>query len=146
MTDGVDMQAIHALEEELLADLLVSLRGSDPVELTEGGSPARLVKMRTPSGMTVLKLLVDLPGAVDGHDLASFRIKIDQISKIRHEIPELGEVYTELCDQFHGPNWSAYTMPFYANQDIVASLRAEDQASEQFWADIELVLTDLISL
>jgi len=146
MTDGDDMQAIHALEEELLADLLVSLRGSDPVELTEGGSPARLVKMRTPSGMTVLKLLVDLPGAVDGHDLASFRIKIDQISKIRHEIPELGEVYTELCDQFHGPNWSAYTMPFYANQDIVASLRAEDQASEQFWADIELVLTDLISL
>jgi Phosphotransferase enzyme family len=140
------MQAIHALEEELLADLLLSLGGSEPVELTEGGSPARLVKMQTPGGVIVLKLLVDLPGAVDGHDLASFRVKIGQIAKIRHEIPELGGVYTELYDQFHGPNWSAYTMPFYPNQDIGASLRGENQSSGQFWTDIELVLTDLIQL
>jgi len=140
------VQAIHALEEELLADLMLGVGGSEPVELTEGGSPARLVQMQTPGGAIVLKLLVDLPGAVDGHDLASFRVKIDQIAKIRHEIPELGEVYTELHDQFHGPNWSAYTMPFYANQDIAASLRDQGQSPGQFWADIERVLTDLIQV
>jgi hypothetical protein len=139
--------AILDLENELLATLTEHLAADSAVELTEGGSPARIVRLRTPdSRLIVLKLLVDIPGAVDGHDLASFRTKIKQIAKIRREASELGSIYTDLDDRFHGAGWSAYTMPFYPNEDISACLREESGGLDVFWARMFRVFSDLISL
>ena len=140
------MSAVLDLENDLLAGLADQLGGTDPVELTEGGSPARIVRLQVAGGRRiVVKLLVDLPGTVDGHDLASFRVKIHQIAKIRREAPELSLVYTDLDEQFHGSNWSAYTMPFYPNEDIGACLRAGSGRLDEFYEKITRVLADLIS-
>ncbi|MGW8699851.1 hypothetical protein ACWGOK_23405 [Streptomyces eurythermus] len=136
---------VGAVEDALLGELAERIGGALTEELTEGGSPARLVKLALPGGgFQVVKLLVDIPGAVDGHDLDSFRVKIRQIEKIRAEIPELREVYTELSDEFHGDNWSAYTMPFYANQDIAAPLRAGEDVEKRYAPQLRRILSDLV--
>ncbi|GAA2230723.1 hypothetical protein GCM10010232_16350 [Streptomyces amakusaensis] len=132
-------------EDALLAELAGRLGGTLADELTEGGSPARLAKLDLPDGdPQVIKLLVDIPGAVDGHDLESFRVKIQQIEKIRDEIPALRGVYTELSHAFHGENWAAYTMPFYPNQDIAAPLRAGEDIEKRYAPQLRTILSDLI--
>ncbi|KPI20069.1 hypothetical protein OK074_7618 [Actinobacteria bacterium OK074] len=145
---------VGAIEDALLADLAGRLGGGLAEELTEGGSPARLSRLELPGREPqVLKLLVDIPGAVDGHDLGSFRVKIRQIEKILTDLPELRGVYTGLVDEFHGDDWAAYTMPFYANRDIAAPLRdggdgeaGEDSAEavKRYEPQLGVILSDLI--
>jgi hypothetical protein len=139
------MQSLTRIENELISELSGRLKASNPQEITEGGSPARVVKLDDANHkMIVLKLMVDVPGAVDGHDLDSFRTKIEQILKIRREIPEMAERYSDLSGQFHGPKWSAYTMPFYQNVDIAASIRGDRPELGDFWSDLSRVLSGLI--
>ena len=140
------MQSLTRIENQLISKLSGRLKANNPLELTEGGSPARLVKLDDANHeMIVLKLMVDVPGAVDGHDLDSFRTKIEQILKIRREIPELAERYSDLSSQFHGPDWSAYSMPFYQNVDIADSIRGDKRDLGKFWSDLSSVLSPLIS-
>lgn len=139
-------EEMNRYEEELLGKLVGQLDAEIVGELTEGGSPARLLKVVLPDGNPhVIKLLVDLPGAVDGHDLGSFRLKIKQIDKVRTENPELRHCYTDKTHEFHGPDWAAYTMPFYPNEDIAACLRAEEPRPDLFYRRLGEVLRRLIA-
>jgi hypothetical protein len=141
-----DTAGIGAVEEAVLADLVGRLDATIIEELTEGGSPARLVRIETPGGaQNVIKLLVDLPGAVDGHDLESFRIKIKQIEQIRRDVPALREVYTDLSNEFYGDDWAAYTMPFYPNHDIADPLRHGEDPGVRYETGLRTILGDLIS-
>jgi hypothetical protein len=141
----MDATDIEDVEERVLADLIDRMGASASVELTEGGSPARLVRVAMPEGPDqVVKLLVDLPGAVDGHDLESFRVKIRQIEKVRDDAPELRGVYTELSSEFYGDDWAAYTMPFYPNRDIAAPLRSGEEPGKRYEPELKAILTDLI--
>ncbi|WNI18808.1 hypothetical protein [Actinacidiphila sp. ITFR-21] len=136
---------VGAVEETLLEELAGRLGGSLAEELTEGGSPARLSRLELPGrDPQVLKLLVDIPGAVDGHDLESFRVKIRQIEKIRTDLPALHGVYTDLSHEFHGDNWAAYTMPYYPNRDIAAPLRDNEDIEKRYAPQLRRILTDLI--
>lgn len=141
----LEATAIEDAEERILADLIGAMGAVASEELTEGGSPARLVRVALPEGPDqVVKLLVDLPGAVDGHDLESFRVKIRQIEKVRRDVPALGEVYTELSSEHYGNDWAAYTMPFYPNRDIAAPLRQGEAPGERYETELKAILTDLI--
>lgn len=141
----LETSAVEVVEEAVLADLITRLGAVATEELTEGGSPARLVRVTTPEGPDqVVKLLVDLPGAVDGHDLESFRIKIRQIEKVRQDVPALREVYTELSSEFYGEDWAAYTMPFYPNRDIAAPLRRGEDLGKRYEPELRTILGDLI--
>jgi hypothetical protein len=143
----VSTAPVEMTERTVLEELARRLEASDAVELTEGGSPARLVKMRTGSGaFIVLKLLVDRPGVVDGHDLASFRQKICQIKKVRQEVPGLDRIYGELNQEFHGANWSAYTMPFYSGDHLGAALRTDAGALPRFWDDLRRIVSEVSTL
>lgn len=136
---------IEAVEETVLADLIGRMDAAATEELTEGGSPARLVRVKTADGTDqVVKLLVDLPGAVDGHDLESFRVKIRQIEKIRRDVPELGDVYTGLSGEYYGGQWAAYTMPFYPNRDIAEPLRRGEDPGLRYEPELRTILGDLI--
>lgn len=142
----IHAEEMNRYEEELLAKLIGRLDAQAAGELTEGGSPARLLKVILPDGTPhVIKLLVDLPGAVDGHDLESFRLKIQQIDKVRAENPDLRRFYTDKTHEFHGPDWAAYTMPFYPNEDIAACLRTDEPRPDLFYRRLGEVLRLLIT-
>ncbi|MFJ1958755.1 hypothetical protein ACIOGT_38075 [Streptomyces microflavus] len=142
----LDATGIEAVEEAVIADLTGRLGATVSDELTEGGSPARLVRIDLPDGGAgVIKLLVDLPGAVDGHDLDSFRVKIQQIAKVRQDAPGLGDVYTELSDVFYGSNWAAYTMPFYPSRDIAEPLRHGEKPGAHYEPELGTILDTLIT-
>ncbi|MBW4717273.1 hypothetical protein [Saccharothrix obliqua] len=133
-----------AQEDALIAELSAELSATVEAELTEGGSPARLVRLRMRDGsLQVLKLLVDMPGAVDGHDLDSFRVKLRQLDKIRADAPDLAAVYTEKLREFHGQNWAAYTMPFYPSEDVAACLRSDTPDVDRFFTQLGTTLTAL---
>lgn len=128
-------------EDELITELSAEVHATVEEELTEGGSPARLVKLRMQDGsLQVLKLLVDMPGAVDGHDLDSFRVKLRQLDKITADAPRLAGVYTEKLREFHGENWAAYTMPYYPSEDIAACLRAAQPDEDRFFEHLDVSL------
>ncbi|GAA1982650.1 hypothetical protein GCM10009799_04780 [Nocardiopsis rhodophaea] len=136
---------VSAIEAELLSQLAGELNGTLGEELTEGGSPACLARVDRADGTPqVLKLLVDIPGAVDGHDLGSFRTKIRQIEKIRADVPALHDVYTDLSHEFHGDNWAAYSMPYYPSRDIAAPLREGEDTNKRYTPQLRNVLADLI--
>lgn len=144
-TAPLEASEVERIEESVLADLIGRMGAEAVEELTEGGSPARLVRVQIPDGTAqVVKLLVDLPGAVDGHDLDSFHVKIRQIEKIRRELPDLHEVYTGLTNEYYGPEWAAYTMPFYPNSDIADPLRQGEQPSRRYEPGLRNILGDLI--
>ncbi|WP_017573158.1 hypothetical protein [Nocardiopsis halotolerans] len=139
-----EQTSIGIRENELIEELTSELRANVEEEVTEGGSPARLLRLLMPDGSRqVLKLQVEMPGAVDGHDLESFRVKLRQIDKIRADAPALREVYTDKLREFHGHDWSAYTMPYYPNEDIAASIRGEDPRVEEFFDRFDVTMTAL---
>jgi hypothetical protein len=93
-------------------------------ELLDGGSPARVHRARAADGSEVaLKVLIAHPGAIDGHDLGSFRAKQGQIDAIRAKAPRLARRYLPILRQLDGPEWSAYTTPFFPSVDAAACLR-----------------------
>ncbi|MCF6469296.1 hypothetical protein FAF44_12960 [Nonomuraea sp. MG754425] len=140
----IGYDGVGEVEDRILADLTARLDGSLVEELTEGGSPARLQRVELPGGAHVIKLLVDHPGAVDGHDLGSFHVKIRQIEKVRRERAVLGDVYTELSHEFYGDNWAAYTMPFYPNHDIAQPLREDEDPRHRYVPQVRTILLDLV--
>ncbi|MCY9783911.1 hypothetical protein KIK06_08400 [Nocardiopsis sp. EMB25] len=142
-TDRIPEQtSIGAREDELIEELIEELRATVEEEVTEGGSPARILRIRMPDGThQVLKLQVEMPGAVDGHDLESFRVKLRQIDKIRADAPALRDVYTEKLREFHGHDWSAYTMPYYPNEDIAASIRGERPDVAEFFDRFDVTMS-----
>ncbi|MEY9213268.1 hypothetical protein NI17_001615 [Thermobifida halotolerans] len=135
---------IGARENGLIDELTDELHATMEGEMTEGGSPARLVRLLMPDGTRqVLKLQVEMPGAVDGHDLESFRVKLRQIDKVRADAPALGEMYTEKLREFHGWDWSAYTMPYYPNEDIAACIRGPQPRVEEFFDRFDVTMSVL---
>ncbi|GAA3754274.1 HAD-IA family hydrolase [Salinactinospora qingdaonensis] len=135
---------IEARENELIGELTDELHATIEEEVTEGGSPARLLRLSMPDGTRqVLKLQVEMPGAVDGHDLESFRVKLRQIDKLRADAPRLGEVYTEKLREFHGGDWSAYTMPYYPNEDIAACIRGQEPRAGEFFDRFDVIMSAL---
>jgi hypothetical protein len=116
----------------------------EPIEETlEGGSSARVYFARTAGGEALaVKILVARPGVVDGHDLQSFRSKLDQIRKIKAEAPHLGARYLPIVHTFEGPGWACYATPYYASTDLAAPLR-EPGGEGLFFEQCTAVMEDL---
>lgn len=93
-------------------------------EILAGGSSARVYRARDRAGLSiVLKVLVAREGVVDGHDLGSFRRKLDQIERIAAVAPAMGARYLPIRHGLDGPDWSAYTTAWYPSRDLAAPLR-----------------------
>jgi hypothetical protein len=114
-------------------------------EVFEGGSAARVFMARRPDGTRVaLKVLVEAPGTVDGHDLGSFHQKVVQIDKIREGAPVLGARYLPVLDTVDGQGWAASTTPWYLSEDTAAPLRG-DGGGDLFFARLDH-LVDVVFL
>ncbi|WHX18822.1 phosphotransferase [Streptomyces malaysiensis subsp. malaysiensis] len=104
-------------------------------EIWEGGSPARVHRARAADGgEVVLKVLAAHPGAVDGHDLGSFRGKLHQIRHITDHAPKLAARYLTVLDTIEGDGWAATTTPYLPSEDLGACLRRGDGDEELFFA------------
>jgi hypothetical protein len=113
-------------------------------EILEGGSSARVYKTRAGDGAFVaVKVLVEQPGVVDGHDLASFQNKLVQIDKIRAEAPELGARYLPVLHSIDGGRWAAYTTPYFESEDTAACLR-EPGGEPAFFRQYNAIIGDLL--
>ncbi|MEX2971497.1 hypothetical protein [Streptomyces sp. C184] len=113
-------------------------------EILDGGSPARVHRARTADGTElVLKVLTAASGAVDGHDLASFRGKREQIELIRQAAPQLGVHYLPVRDSIEGSGWAACTTPYYPSRDLAACLREGPEGTRRFFAHHDAVVHGL---
>lgn len=93
-------------------------------EILLGGSSARVFLTRTAGGeQWVVKILVAQTGSVDGHDLQSFRAKLEQTERITQTAPILGERYIPTTHTFDGGSWACQVTPFYPSTDLAAPLR-----------------------
>lgn len=144
---NVDISSQRQLTEEFtwLRNLLLQI-DARPVELlNSGGSPARVVRVRTSRGEElVIKYLFADDGQVDGHDLETFRLKPMQIQRIRDELPYLRPFYSEVLEQFEGPGWSVYSMPFYTGETLTKSLTDSLPAVNLFFRDIKYIVQVLV--
>jgi hypothetical protein len=114
-------------DEAVLAYVAQRLELDVLEENLDGGSSARLFRASGGDATDVaIKLLVEQPGVVDGHDLASFTGKIAQIERIRERAPMLAARYVPVSERLEGDGWAAYTMPWYESEDVAASLRDDD--------------------
>lgn len=133
-------------ESGVILDGLLRLLGVTPVEfIAHGGSPTRVVRTRHGDGrQIVVKLLVDRPGLVDGHDLCSFRLKPEQIRAVRAKTA-LGAsgAYVDVLSVHEGPGWAAYTMPFCEGEDLGAGLRA-GQPVDGFVAELQDIIRRMV--
>ncbi|MFF8772973.1 hypothetical protein [Kitasatospora sp. NPDC015120] len=103
-------------------------------EILDGGSPARVHRALTPAGEAlVVKVLVPAPGAVDGHDLVSFRRKLRQIELLRTLAPRLAAHYLPVPHVLDGDGWSACTTPYYDSADLAAPLRESPHGTGEFF-------------
>ncbi|MFJ3788363.1 hypothetical protein [Kitasatospora sp. NPDC090091] len=103
-------------------------------EILDGGSPARVYRTTAPAGDDlVLKVLVPAPGAVDGHDLVSFRHKLRQIELLRTLAPRLAAHYLPVVHFLDGDGWAACTTPFYDSADLAAPLRESPPRTPEFF-------------
>ncbi|GAA1394624.1 hypothetical protein GCM10009639_28960 [Kitasatospora putterlickiae] len=103
-------------------------------EILDGGSPARVHRATTAAGEELaVKVLVPAPGAVDGHDLVSFRRKTHQIELLHTLAPRLAAHYLPVAHVLDGDGWSACTTPFYDSADLAAPLRASAQGVGEFF-------------
>lgn len=119
-----------ATEESTVAAVARELGVTLGTELLDGGSPARVHRARAADGSEVaLKVLVSHPGAIDGHDLGSFRAKQRQIDAIRARAPRLARRYLPVLRQLDGPDWAAYTTPYFPSVDAAACLRTGTTAA-----------------
>ncbi|WP_435244202.1 hypothetical protein [Streptomyces sioyaensis] len=110
-------------------------------EILDGGSPARVHRARTADGTElVLKVLTAASGAVDGHDLSSFRGKREQIALIRRAAPQLGAHYLPVLDSIEGSGWAACTTPYYPSRDLAACLREGPDGTRRFFAHHDAVV------
>ncbi|MFI2190278.1 hypothetical protein [Streptomyces sioyaensis] len=113
-------------------------------EILDGGSPARVHRARTADGTElVLKVLTAASGAVDGHDLASFRGKREQTELIRRAAPQLGAHYLPVRDSIEGSGWAACTTPYYPSRDLAACLREAPEGTRRFFAHHDAVVHGL---
>ncbi|MFI0906235.1 hypothetical protein ACH4TE_22310 [Streptomyces sioyaensis] len=113
-------------------------------EILDGGSPARVHRARTADGTElVLKVLTAASGAVDGHDLASFRGKREQTELIRQAAPQLGAHYLPVRDSIEGSGWAACTTPYYPSRDLAACLREGPEGTRRFFAHHDAVVHGL---
>ncbi|MFE6867222.1 phosphotransferase [Kitasatospora sp. NPDC057692] len=114
-------------------------------EILDGGSPARVHRATGPAGEElVVKVLVPAPGAVDGHDLASFRQKLRQIDLLRTVAPRLAAHYLPVLHVLDGDGWAACTTPFYDSVDLAAPLRESPQGTREFFRRYPAVLQALV--
>ncbi|MGV9214397.1 phosphotransferase [Micromonospora sp. RB23] len=112
-------------------------------EILEGGSSARVYHARRPDGTPmVLKVVAARPGTVDGHDLASFRMKESQIDLARRQAPRLAMRYQPIAASVHRPEWAAQVMPYFPSRDLAAPLRAGDTGA--FFETYRMVATELL--
>ena len=135
----------HPQESLLLNTVLkrVSVRSVEVLET--GGSPAHVLHITTRENLEiVLKYLFADDGQVDGHDLASFRLKCIQIQHIRANLPSLQPFYTEILEQFDGVGWSAYSMPFYRGESITKSLKGPFVDISKFSCDLQSIVQVLV--
>ncbi|MFF2041938.1 hypothetical protein ACFVVX_16040 [Kitasatospora sp. NPDC058170] len=103
-------------------------------EILDGGSPARVYRATSPDGDDLaLKVLVPAPGAVDGHDLVSFRRKADQVELLRTAAPRLAARYLPVLHTVDGDGWSACTTPFFDSVDLAAPLRESPPGTREFF-------------
>ncbi|MER7702571.1 hypothetical protein ABTX81_06710 [Kitasatospora sp. NPDC097605] len=103
-------------------------------EILDGGSPARVHRATGAAGeRLVVKVLVPAPGAVDGHDLVSFRRKLCQIELLRTLAPRLAAHYLPVVHVLDGDGWSACTTPYYDSADLAAPLRASAHGAGEFF-------------
>ncbi|MCG6494298.1 hypothetical protein [Kitasatospora sp. A2-31] len=121
-------------EEAALATSADTLGLTVADEILDGGSPARVYRTTAATGDDlVLKVLVPAPGAVDGHDLASFRHKLHQIERLRTLAPRLAAHYLPVVHFLDGDGWSACTTPFYDSADLAAPLRESPPRTGEFF-------------
>jgi len=93
-------------------------------EILDGGSAARVFRARAEDGAALaVKVLVERPGLVDGHDLAPFLRKLTQIDWARSGEPALGARYVPIAHAVRGDGWAAYTTAFHESRDSAACLR-----------------------
>ncbi len=121
-------------EEAALAAAADTLGLTVGHEILDGGSPARVHRTTGPAGDDlVLKVLVPGPGAVDGHDLASFRHKLRQIDLLHTLAPRLAAHYLPVVHFLDGDGWAACTTPYYDSVDLAAPLRESPPRVPEFF-------------
>jgi|GEM_PF-3550783 len=117
-------------------------------ELLDGGSPARVHRARAADGSeVVIKVLLAHHGAVDGHDLGSFRAKRVQIDEIRAGAPRLGQRYLPVLTALEGEGWAASVTPFFPSVDAAACLRTRrvDDGVPAFFTQQTAILAALLA-
>lgn len=113
-------------------------------EILDGGSAARVFHARSGDGTPlVLKVAVERPGLVDGHDVGAFLGKLRQIGCILAGDPRLAVRYLPVLHAVRGPGWAACTTPFYPSTDLAAPLRSSPDPTGFFALHTDLV-NDLI--
>ncbi|MFB6892022.1 hypothetical protein ACFCX4_22245 [Kitasatospora sp. NPDC056327] len=133
-TDGAALAAV--------ADTLGLTVGT---EILDGGSPARVHRATGSAGEElVVKVLVPAPGAVDGHDLVSFRRKLHQIELLRTVAPRLAAHYLPVGHVLDGDGWAACTTPYYPSADLAAPLRESPQGVREFFRRYPALLRALV--
>ncbi|MFE7558408.1 hypothetical protein [Kitasatospora sp. NPDC057500] len=131
--------------ETVLAAVADTLSLAVGEEILDGGSPARVHRATGPAGeRLVVKVLVPAPGAVDGHDLASFRRKPRQIELLRTVAPRLAAHYLPVPHVLDGDGWSACTTPYYDSADLAAPLRASPQGTGEFFRHCTALVQALV--
>ncbi|MFF1908552.1 hypothetical protein [Kitasatospora sp. NPDC058218] len=114
-------------------------------EILDGGSSARVYRATTSAGEDLaVKVLVPAQGAVDGHDLVSFRRKLGQIELLRTLAPRLAAHYLPIVHFLDGDGWSACTTPFYDSADLAAPLRESPQGTREFFGRYTALVRTLV--
>ncbi|MGK4578720.1 hypothetical protein [Kitasatospora sp. HPMI-4] len=132
-------------DQRALAAVADTLGLSIGEEILDGGSPARVHRATTAAGdALVVKVLVAGEGAVDGHDLASFRHKLRQVELIRAGAPRLAARYLPVLHSLDADGWSACTTPYFASTDLAAPLRGSPDGVETFFRHYPAVVRTLV--
>jgi len=106
--------------------------------LRGGGSPAGLWLTETGSGeRLVVKVLRGRDGTVDGHDLATFRLKPRQIRAVHRRLPGLSPGYVRVVGDWSGPGWAAFAMPHHSGRPVTAALDRADADLPAFFGRLD---------
>jgi hypothetical protein len=87
----------------------------------------------------VVKVLRAGAGRVDGHDLASFMDKPQQIAAVHRDLPGLSPHYVPLAGAWQGPGWGAYAMPWVDGEPPVALLARGRAGAAEFTRTVRLI-------
>lgn len=94
------------------------LGSCDGLEISGGGTPARVFKVLADGQWIVVKTLDADRGLVDGHDLNSFLLKPRQIAEIKGANSVVGAHYSEVLAVWQEPGWAGYAMPYYQGATV----------------------------